>query len=395
MALTGNEYVTVIGATSNSGVLSGYPELFTIAQLLATGSGGSSSTTVRLVASGTTDTASASDGMEAQINDAKFAYNGGYGIVWNGSHDSKISDIYLLSNGLGGLVEFNSANATPLTILQAHGYQNGNYDFLLLGPYTSLINSYAESGVEIGSAQNTFINTGVGGAGIVFNCATNGSYYNTFIGSGTNTINNSSGCASSADTWIGGGASSTVTNYAPYSAVIGTTGLGNQTLGNYATFRLIAGSAWPVNFATNASSVFSVQNGGANFMVADANDRVAFGPSVASTVANEELAVTGAIGSAGNVSTNTKFTTSGCSVSATTGGATAGTYTSGTTGTCTVVITMNGATGLTAPNGWTCFANDQTTPADKQQTTASSATTATISGTTVSGDVVSFGCIGY
>ena len=97
----------------------------------------------------------------------------------------------------------------------------------------------------------------------------------------------------------------------------------------------------------------------------------------------------------GTISAGTKFTTSGCSVSATTGGATAGTYTSGTTGTCTVIITMNGATGLTAPNGWTCFANDETTPADKQQTTAHATTTATISGTTASGDVVSFGCTGY
>lgn len=95
------------------------------------------------------------------------------------------------------------------------------------------------------------------------------------------------------------------------------------------------------------------------------------------------------------ISAATKFTTSGCSVSATTGGATAGTYTSGTTGTCTVVITMNGATGLTAPNGWACTASDRTTAADVQQNTASSTTTATISGPTLSGDVISFQCLGY
>lgn len=96
------------------------------------------------------------------------------------------------------------------------------------------------------------------------------------------------------------------------------------------------------------------------------------------------------------LSNGTKFTTSGCSVSATTGGATAGKYTSGTTGTCTVVLTMNGATGLTAPNGWSCSATDLTTAADALQgQTASSTTTATISGTTVSGDVVSFFCMGY
>ena len=48
------------------------------------------------------------------------------------------------------------------------------------------------------------------------------------------------------------------------------------------------------------------------------------------------------------ISVGTKFTTSGCSVSATAGGAVAGTYTSGTTGTCTVVVTLGGATGVTA-----------------------------------------------
>lgn len=104
---------------------------------------------------------------------------------------------------------------------------------------------------------------------------------------------------------------------------------------------------------------------------------------------------TGNFQTTGLASVGTKFTTSGCSVSATTGGATAGHYTSGTTGTCTVTITMNGATGLSAANGWSCFANDQTTVADVQHQTASNATTATIAGTTVSGDVISFGCIGY
>lgn len=91
----------------------------------------------------------------------------------------------------------------------------------------------------------------------------------------------------------------------------------------------------------------------------------------------------------------TKFTASGCSNSTTVGGATAGTFTSGTTGACTVTITMNGATGLTAPTGWACSASDFTTPANLISQSASTATTATLTGTTVSGDVISFSCIGY
>lgn len=99
--------------------------------------------------------------------------------------------------------------------------------------------------------------------------------------------------------------------------------------------------------------------------------------------------------SGGIISTGTKFSTTGCSLSATTGGANVGTYVSGTTGACTVVITMNGATGASAPNGWICQANDITTTADVQRQTATNATTATISGTTVSGDVINFSCLGY
>jgi hypothetical protein len=92
-------------------------------------------------------------------------------------------------------------------------------------------------------------------------------------------------------------------------------------------------------------------------------------------------------------SAGTKFTASGCSNSATVGGASAGQYTSGTTGTCTVTITMGDTD--TATNGWACFANDLTTVADTQKQSASTTTTATITGTTVSGDVINFGCTAY
>ena len=91
----------------------------------------------------------------------------------------------------------------------------------------------------------------------------------------------------------------------------------------------------------------------------------------------------------------TKFTASGCTNSATVGGATAGKFTSGTTGACTVTITMNGAVGLTAPNGWHCTASDETTPANLISQSASTTTTATITGTTVTSDVISFSCFGY
>lgn len=119
------------------------------------------------------------------------------------------------------------------------------------------------------------------------------------------------------------------------------------------------------------------------------------GIGTSANAANTVLDVRGLAAINGSVSNGTKFTMTGCSATTPIGGATAGTYTSGTLGTCQVVIKMNGATGLTAPTGWTCIANDQTTPADKQTTIDSTTTTATLSGTTASGDVVSFACFGY
>lgn len=89
------------------------------------------------------------------------------------------------------------------------------------------------------------------------------------------------------------------------------------------------------------------------------------------------------------LSGGTKFTASGCSNSATVGGAIAGQFASGTTGTCTVTITLP-----TAPNGWACRANDITTPALMNQT-AKTTTSCTISGTTTTSDVVVFLAMGY
>jgi hypothetical protein len=108
-----------------------------------------------------------------------------------------------------------------------------------------------------------------------------------------------------------------------------------------------------------------------------------------------------ALDPSGNASVNsviakgTKFTISGCAAGTTVGGATAGTFLSGTSGACTVVITLAGASGITAPNGWTCAAEDLTTPANLISQSASSPTTCTVTGTTVSGDKIAFAAIAY
>lgn len=101
----------------------------------------------------------------------------------------------------------------------------------------------------------------------------------------------------------------------------------------------------------------------------------------------------GLIKAAAHLAGGTKFTTSGCAISSTTGGATAGKMTSGTTGACTVVITLGGAS---APNGWHCSASDETTGLNLSTTAgASSATTCTVTGTTTTGDTISFLAVGF
>jgi hypothetical protein len=93
-------------------------------------------------------------------------------------------------------------------------------------------------------------------------------------------------------------------------------------------------------------------------------------------------------------SAGTKFTTTGCSVSSTTGGSTAGTFTLGANA-CSVVVTM---TSSTAFNGWSCQAHDRTAVTSLiGGESASTTTTATFTIPAGAGatDVISFACIGY
>lgn len=80
-----------------------------------------------------------------------------------------------------------------------------------------------------------------------------------------------------------------------------------------------------------------------------------------------------------------------CSITSQVGGATAGKFTA--SGACaggTVILALP-----TAPTGWHCRASDQSTPTDLMNQTATSTTSATLTGTMANNDIVSFSCIGY
>jgi hypothetical protein len=104
---------------------------------------------------------------------------------------------------------------------------------------------------------------------------------------------------------------------------------------------------------------------------------------------------TGKVKAAGYMSVGGTFTLSsnGCTATTLVGGATAGSVVSGTTGVCAFTVTMGNT--ATAPNGWACYANDLTTHTNTVLQQSTNATTAAFSGTTVSGDTINFGCIGY
>lgn len=108
--------------------------------------------------------------------------------------------------------------------------------------------------------------------------------------------------------------------------------------------------------------------------------------------------LTGSVLNNTGVDQGTKFTTTGCSISATSGTATSGTFTLGANS-CTAVITPNGATGTgSIYTGWSCSAWDQTAPTVLiGGNSSSTATTAsfTIPAGAGATDVIGFNCQHY
>jgi hypothetical protein len=83
---------------------------------------------------------------------------------------------------------------------------------------------------------------------------------------------------------------------------------------------------------------------------------------------------------------------SGCGAGTLVGGNSVGSFVSGTTGVCTVTITPEDSSHII--NGWSCDAADVTHPT-LMNLTGSTATTFSLSGTTTTGDVIIWKCMGY
>lgn len=175
--------------------------------------------------------------------------------------------------------------------------------------------------------------------------------------------------------------------------LINTTGTGNIAIGDKAGATVLTTGSNNILIGNGVTALTATANNGINIGGTIFGNTATGRIGINQTAPSYTLDVTGAIAANGDICNGTKFTTTGCAVSATTGGSCAGTYTSGTTGTCTVVITINST--QPAPNGWACFANDRTTNTDIINNSASTQTTCTLSGPTVSGDVISWSAKGY
>lgn len=110
------------------------------------------------------------------------------------------------------------------------------------------------------------------------------------------------------------------------------------------------------------------------------------------------LTVTGAESAYSRLSTGTKFAAvgsgGGCgTIGTTTGGATAGKFVTAAVTACQVTVTFGG--GVTMTNDSTCWATDDTHPADVGQVSSTS-TTVTINFPTITAaDTIKFGCTGF
>lgn len=218
-----------------------------------------------------------------------------------------------------------------------------------------------------------------------------------------------SGSSSTVNVTTTGGTQLRLVNAA---ATVAPVTIQGGSTGNAATISSVGETNSPLAVSGNGTGRFQVYGGNFGALIAEfipvgsATNRFTFtnsnGGNPTIGVNGGSLAITPAIVAASSISANgaisngTKFTTSGCSVSSTTGGATAGTFTVGAN-TCTVVITMNGATGLTAPTGWVCSAEDATALLVLVSQSASSQTTCSLNIPATAGatDVIRFMAQGY
>ncbi len=227
----------------------------------------------------------------------------------------------------------------------------------------------------------------------------------------TNNLTGSDNVAIGTFTLIGAGGTSFGGNTAVGSAAMPavTTAYNNTALGASAANKITTGGGNVVLGYSVASTTLATGTNNILIGVDSSTDTGSSSTSNSLIIKGTGTAVISTTGtnSAAPVTTfggptiqaGTKFTVAGsgggCGTLGTvTGGATAGTFNTTNTGACQLTVTFSGATGATAPNGWLCAAENNTT-ANLFRQTSSTTTTATFAGVTVASDVLQIGpCTG-
>lgn len=291
---------------------------------------------------------------EVQFNLAG-AFAGDAGFEYSGGGSQTIA---LGTATVGATIQANpsSGPGRPFSILGSPGASGGD------GGPISITAGNGSAGATTGGAVSLTAGSGgsTGGGGLAT------------VKGGSTASSTSGGAILQAGTVSSSGIGGTV---ALTGANGGTTGTGSPVTVTAGNGGSTSGNAGSVTIA--AGTVVSGTAGSILFKTAGIT-RLTIDPSGTSTLLNALI------------SAGTKFTATGCTNSATVGGAIAGQFTSGTTGTCTVVITLP-----TAPNGWACHADDLTTPANFIGQSAKTTTSCTVQGTTVTNDIIVFSAMAY
>jgi hypothetical protein len=203
--------------------------------------------------------------------------------------------------------------------------------------------------------------------------------------SGTNAFNGGFSTGSSTPpnlitTGIAGGAPQTSGTTDANQFLTAGNGTVQWRFGFYANGTMWSQPSLQSNYATNVGTVFN-PNGG----------NVGIGNT--GSVPNSLLSVAGRTEAFNYISVGTVpiGTTGSCVASSFVGGATAGKFAAAVCAGGTIILSSLPA----APTGYTCNAQDQTTPADTLKQTANTTTSVTFTATTVAADVVVFSCVGW
>jgi hypothetical protein len=313
---------------------------------------------------GTANTPRVIDGMEVDLTN-----NAGVDGVWYGSNGN-----YIVGTSINSVGANNSTLGIQIDTVSGtsgKGWLTGEYIAACLNSCLSTFTSNSmKPTYQVHLAAGSTYGLVIGGGGILADETHNGGVtvgYPSTAGIALNSQGSSANANSNTIRYIGTNASAAAEYFDMYKAG----GTDNQ-------LRFAWGGTWQGGGFDNDGGISS-QN---VFRVRDNTNTTRGSFSISGTLTT---LVTGVIESNGTQSV------SGCSLTSAVGGASAGQFSSGTSGTCQVTITP----GITASHGFSCQASDLSTPSVHMSQVSNTATACIISGTTNSGDVITWSAIAF